>query len=198
MLGRLLTKLYMLFVVIFGVSKILQLEEMETDNGSQPEVTPYLKRLLHLYDVLEQLPERVTEAGDFDSINYSLIISKFSTIKELINNLEKTTNKFREVVEKPNEVTTDIPGFLQISYMVDMSDILANFLINDGKYLNIKEVVALIKKHTGEVITLYTQMKELEELDEDFIDYFERITTPTCIEIIHFIERLHALGVKDV
>lgn len=198
MLGRLLTKLYTLFVVFFGVTKILQLEEMETDNEPQPAVTPYLERLLHLHDVLEQLPEAITEAGDFDRINYSLIVSKFSSIKELINNLEKIVNKFSEVVENPNEVTTDISGFLQISYMMDNGEILAKFLITDGKYLNIKEVVALIKKRTGEVITLYTQMKELEELDEDFIDYFERITTPTCNEIIHFIERLHALGVKDV
>ena len=198
MLGRLLTKLYTFFVIFFGTSKVLQIEEMETDNVSQPELTQYHKRLLHLHDILEQLPERVTEAGDFDNINYRLIVSKFSTIKELINNLAKISYKFQEVVESPLTASTDIPGFLQISHMSDNSEILAKFLINDGKYLNIKEVVALIKKRTGEVITLYTQMKELEDLDEDFINYFERITAPTCNEIIYFIERLHAIGVNDV
>jgi hypothetical protein len=127
-----------------------------------------------------------------------LIVSKFSTIKELINNLAKISYKFQEVVESPLTASTDIPGFLQISHMSDNSEILAKFLINDGKYLNIKEVVILVKKYTGEVITLYTQMKELEDLDEDFINYFERITAPTCNEIIYFIERLHTIGVNDV
>ena len=115
MLGRLLTKLYTFFVIFFGTSKVLQIEEMETDNVSQPELTQYHKRLLHLHDILEQLPERVTEAGDFDNINYRLIVSKFSTIKELINNLAKISYKFQEVVESPLTASTDIPGFLQIS-----------------------------------------------------------------------------------
>ena len=82
--------------------------------------------------------------------------------------------------------------------MSDNGEIIAKFLTVDGKYLNIKEVLRLIKKCTEEVSTLYTQMKELEDLDEDFIPYFERITQPTILEVIVFIERLHAIGADNV
>ena len=64
--------------------------------------------------------------------------------------------------------------------------------------MNLKEVVRLLKKHTGEVILLYTQMIEQAEIDEDLVHYFERITIPSIREIIHFVEKLHILGVKNV
>ena len=198
MLGQILTKIYTLFVAIFGLTKPATTLDMEIEDEPKPELTKYQENLLRLQDAISDLPESITSAGDFDPINYRMVISKFGTIKQLLSNLTKIRDKYQETVADPQKATTDIHGFITISYMSDNGEIIAKFLTVDGKYLNIKEVLRLIKKCTEEVSTLYTQMKELEDLDEDFIPYFERITQPTILEVIVFIERLHAIGADHV
>lgn len=197
MLGRLLTKIYTLFAIIFGNYTIPAIEDMEKDNESI-ELPEYQQRLLFLQDTLNNLPETVTEAGDFDPLNYKLIVSKFSDVRKLIKNLELIHNKFIMINRDPANATTDLPDFIFVTNSSDHATVLAKFLEGDGKYLNLKEVVGLLKKHTGEVILLYTQMIEQVEIDEDLVHYFERITLPSIREIIFFVEKLHILGVKNV
>lgn len=198
MLGHLLTKIYTLFAIIFGKYTIPAIEDMEKDNEPPIELPEYQQRLLFLQDTLNNLPESITEAGDFDPLNYKLIVSKFSDVSKLIKNLELIRNKFIVINRDPANATTDLPDFIFVTNSSDQSWILAKFLEGDGKYLNLKEVVGLLKKHTGEVILLYTQMIEQAEIDEDLVHYFERITIPSIREIIHFVEKLHILGVKNV
>lgn len=197
MLGNILTKLYLMFLGFFFKKKTTETTDMERDNA-EPIKSKYLELLLLLQSDIDNLPDVVTMAGDFDRINYTHVVSKFVNVGSMISNLDSIIRKYSTVCKSPRDADTDIPGFKSISHCPDHCDILANFLMVNGSYLNMKNTLELLKKRTAELILLYTQMGELTDLDEDYILYFERITTPTIREIKSFIDRLKFNGVSNV
>ena len=66
MLGQILTKIYTLFVAIFGLTKPATTLDMEIEDEPKPELTKYQENLLRLQDAISDLPESITSAGDFD------------------------------------------------------------------------------------------------------------------------------------
>lgn len=199
MLTLFITRLYVvlsLFIKI-DLQQLTLSQNLINEIISKP-ISEYQSRLNYLSDLVDSLPETLINADGFNPINYRLVVSRFTTVKPMLDNLKLLADKFSDVVDNPLEIDTDIPNFVSLSLLADNSTLLANFLTYEGQYQSIRSVILAVRKYTGEMNTLYTQMKELENLDSEYISYFERMSVNTIRETIAVMERLNNLGDIDV